>query len=314
MQLNATKQLLSKFAKYKVLLGIVVLILTTVLFIQFFRRHPDYIKELAHISPWTVMWVLLLNVLMLVVLVQITAITLALCNKKIGLKENFLITSYSSIANFFGPLQSGPGVRAVYFKTRLKVRLRDYTFASLIALSLFAFFSALFLFVGMRPWWQTILVLGGVLAIGVVAIKKVTGRGKFSPYQFSPRLLALSALVVLALAQVAITACWYYVELQAVNPQIGFSQAMSYAGAANFSLFVSITPDGIGVREAFLLFSQHIHHVPTADIVSANIIDRGAYVLFLSLLFLVAVGFHAKDRLHLNRLARVVPKDEPQSD
>jgi uncharacterized membrane protein YbhN (UPF0104 family) len=85
---------------------------------------------------------------------------------------------------------------------------------------------------------------------------------------------------------------------------------MSYAGAANFSLYVSITPDGVGIREAFLVFSQHIHHVSTKDIVSANVIDRAVYVVFLGLLFVVVLGMHAKDKLKLKSLRPAAPKGE----
>jgi uncharacterized membrane protein YbhN (UPF0104 family) len=219
-----------------------------------------------------------------------------------GWKENFILTSYSSIANFFGPLQSGPGVRAVYLKTKHQVRLRDYTLASLIALGLFAFFSALFLLVGTRPWWQTLAALIAVSAFSYGVIRLFVRRDKNpqdSQFALRPRVLAV--IIALAFLQAIITVGWYYVELKAVDPGIHISQAMSYAGAANFALFVSITPDAVGIREAFLVFSQHIHHVSTSDIAAANVIDRAAYMLFLGLLFLLILATHAKDYLHLRR-------------
>ncbi|HZL07693.1 MAG TPA: hypothetical protein VFC50_00680, partial [Candidatus Dormibacteraeota bacterium] len=83
---------------------------------------------------------------------------------------------------------------------------------------------------------------------------------------------------------------------------ISWGQAMSYSGAANFALFVSLTPDAIGFRETFLVFSHRLHHVSTANILSANVIDRGAYVIFLLLLFVVVLSLHAKDRLRLSSL------------
>jgi uncharacterized membrane protein YbhN (UPF0104 family) len=88
----------------------------------------------------------------------------------------------------------------------------------------------------------------------------------------------------------------YYLALLASGAHVSLGQAVSYTGAANFALFVSVTPDGIGIREAFLLFAQRIHHVSTDAIVTANIIDRATFVVFLGVLFLVALGLHAKDR------------------
>lgn len=289
--------------KRSVVIGI--LLLTTLAVIHFFQQHPKYLTQLGTISPWTVVWVLLLNSFMLAVLIAATEVTLRLCGKSLAIRENFQLTSYSSVANFFGPLQSGPGVRAAYLKLRHGVRLRDYTLASLILLGFFALFSALFLCIGTRPWWQT---TGSLLLVAAVSYKTVSyfKQRDNSPAssQFKLRPGLVGSLAVLAFLQVLITCGWYFVELKAVDSGIHFSQAMSYAGAANFSLFVSVTPDGVGVREAFLLFSQHIHHVPTGDIVSANIIDRAVYVLFLLLLLGILTLTHASSKLRLKELSR----------
>ncbi|HEX7368432.1 MAG TPA: lysylphosphatidylglycerol synthase transmembrane domain-containing protein [Candidatus Saccharimonadales bacterium] len=291
--------------RLRAVIAIAVLVLTVYLFTRYFIDHPEYWHQLAHVSRWTVLWVILLNIAMLGVLVLMCSATIALCGKRISYKENFILTSYSSIVNFFGPLQSGPGVRGIYLKTRHQIRLRDYTFASLLGLGFFAFFSALFLLVGTRPWWQTVgalIVVSGASWAVLRWFKKRDTHAKES--QFGLRSGPLAALFILAFVQVAITVAWYYIELRAVNPHIHFSQAMSYAGAANFSLFVSLTPDAVGIREAFLVFSQHIHHVSTGDIVSANLIDRASYILFLGLLFLLVLSLHAKDRLQLTKLRR----------
>lgn len=297
----------------KQILVIIILVATAALFINFFRQHRDYLHQLGQVSPWTIVWVLLLNVLMIGILVAITEITLRLCGQRLAVKENFMLTSYSSIANFFGPLQSGPGVRAVYLKTKHHVRLRDYTLASLLALGLFACYSALFLLIGTRPWWQTIgalLIVAGFSWLVIRLFRKRDKQPSESHFNLRPQLVA--ALMVFTFAQVLVTIAWYYVELRAVNPGIHLSQAMSYAGAANFSLFVSITPDAIGIREAFLVFSQHIHHVSTANIISANLIDRASYVIFLGLLFLGVLGLHAKDKLGITKLGRAAAAKSEQ--
>jgi uncharacterized membrane protein YbhN (UPF0104 family) len=292
-------------------LVIIVLAATVILFVRYFVAHPQYWQQLGQVSRWTVLWVILLNVAMLVVLVGLCDVTLRICGKRLHLKENFLLTSYSSIANFFGPLQSGPGVRAVYLKTRHKVRLRDYTLVSLLALGFFASFSALFLLVGTRPWWQTLLALFAVGIVSWQVLKLFQKRDKKpgEAHLFFHRPL-VAGLIILAFLQVVITAAWYYVEIHAVNPHVSIAQAMSYAGAANFSLFVSITPDAVGIREAFLVFSQHIHHVPTATIVSANVIDRASYVIFLVLLFGLVMSLHARDKLNLTKAKKQAAASE----
>ena len=291
---------------------IVVVGLTIVLFVHYFVTHPEYWHQLKTVSPWVIVWVIALNALMVGVLTLISDTTIRMCGKTMRPMENFLLTSYSSLANFFGPLQSGPGVRAVYLKSRHQVRLRDYTLASLIALGLFAAYSALFLLVGMRPWWETTLAMIAVASVSYVVIRYFRKKDK-EPNESHFRLTSslLSRILLFTFIQVVITVAWYFVELHAVNPSISLAQAMSYAGAANFSLFVSFTPDAVGIREAFLLFSQNIHHVSTQDIIAANVIDRVSYAVFLVLLFILTLSLHAKDRLKLAKIQSAVESDEP---
>lgn len=286
------KRILSRLAV------VAILLVTAALFVRYFTQHPEYWHKLGQVSPWVVVWVVLLNIIMLGVLVVLSDFTIRMTGKRIGPKENFILTSYSTLANFFGPLQSGPGVRAVYLKSKYKVRIRDYTLATLIGLGLFALYNALFLLVGTRPWWQTMFAVGGVGGFSYGVIHFFISRDKEpddSHFRITGKLLA--GIMAGTFVQAALMVIWYYIELHAVNPGIEFSQAISYTGAANFSLYVSITPAATGIREAFLVFSQGLHHVSTGDIAAANLIDRASYLIFLGLLFLVVLSTHAGSKL-----------------
>ena len=111
------------------------------------------------------------------------------------------------------------------------------------------------------------LALLAVLALSAWLIQTFIKRDKHpGDSQFHLHRGLLIRLAVVTFLQVLLTAITYFVELKAVNPHIGWHQALSYAGAANFALFVSLTPDAIGFREAFLVLSQGISHVSTANI------------------------------------------------
>jgi len=283
-----------------------ILILTVAFFIHFFAANPEYLKQLRQVPPATIVLVILLNIPAMVALAIAYDAMLRLCGTRMPLKENALLTAYSSIANFFGPFQSGPGVRAVYIKARYGVRVRDYLLATLIYYGFFASFSALFLLIGVRPWWQTLLALLAAVAFSALVIGWFIRRRKErEDGRFRLRAGPLATLAIATLLQLIFIAAYFYVELRAVNPHIGVGQAISYSGAANFSLFVSLTPDAVGFREAFLVFAQQLHHVSTADILQANIIDRGAYLIFLILLFVAVMLVHARDRLHIKGWRRV---------
>jgi uncharacterized membrane protein YbhN (UPF0104 family) len=99
----------------------------------------------------------------------------------------------------------------------------------------------------------------------------------------------LLATVIQSVIQITIFA----VELDYVNPNISVHQAVTYTGAANFSLFVALTPGAIGIRETFLLLSRHLHHISSANIISASIIDRAVFIVFLGFVFILTIGLHA---------------------
>jgi uncharacterized membrane protein YbhN (UPF0104 family) len=110
-------------------------------------------------------------------------------------------------------------------------------------------------------------------------------------------LKAVGWIFAATVLQVATLTAIYAVELHNVGANPSLGQVMAYTGVANFSLFVALTPGAIGIREAFLVFSQQLHHIDNSTIVAANIIDRAVYFVFLGILFVAVVGLHAKEKL-----------------
>lgn len=223
--------------------------------------------------------------------------SLRLCATVMPAAENALLTIYSSIVNFFGPLQSGPGFRAVYLKQKHKVNYKDFIKVSLIYYAFFALISGLFLFGPSLIWWQALLGLAVIAGVcwSVIKAKKV------SLAMFTSQYGLLLGLFLVTLLQLSIVVIIYFVELRSVDTAISFKQAIIYTGAANFALFVSLTPGAIGFRETFLLVSERLHHIPDSTVIAASVIDRGVYVAFLGVLFLIALGLHAKSRLGVNK-------------
>lgn len=311
-----TKKLLAIFKKMRPYLVVFIVLSTVGLFVYYFHSHPEYLRQLLTISPSVIIALLVVNFGLITAVAVINHVSAQICNVNLDKRESFLLTIYSSLANFFGPLQSGPGVRAGYLKARHQVRLRDYTFVTLIGYGFFAVISALFLVVGVMPWWVSVLLISFVTGVSFVTIQlfqhKKSGEKTRSKLLFSPRNLGLLGLATFF--QVSCTAVRYGIQLAAVGAHASLGQIISYAGAANFSLFVSITPDGIGIREAFLLFTQRLHGVSTHDIVAASLIDRVSYVVFLAVLGVIALALHAHKRFgppsstKESKLADTIPK------
>lgn len=295
--------------KLKLLLAIAILATTVGLFIHYAATHPDVIRKVGDLSPSMLALLLVFYAMWFAAISIVLFISLRMYNKPISKQENLLLNAYSSLVNFFGPGQSGPAFRGLYLKKRHNFSLKHYIFTTLLYYGFYAVLSAFLLCVGSRPWWQTAILMVLAAIASVVIIKWYAKRSSLKDQPgVNPKNMAFmfGAVILQMIAQVGI----FYVELHNVSPGVSFSQVLTYTGAANFALFVSLTPGAIGIREAFLVFSQNLHHISNSAIVAANIIDRAAYLVVLGIMFIAVITLHAKDKLHVRQVRAAEAESE----
>lgn len=276
-----------------------VIVASLVFAVYYWRSHPQITDQLKSVSPWTALSLVLLYGVMTVVLVLLYRLMLHICKAKISFKENALLTMYSTIVNFFGPLQSGPGFRTVYLKKKHNVSIKAYASVTLLYYGLFGVCNLVFLAFGIIPLRFAPLVAIAVALLAWSIWKVLPKLPYVSRYkeQMDGRLFAQLALTTLAQALLVIII--YFIELHSVGAHVSLSQAIVYTGAANLALFVSLTPGALGFRESFLYLSQRLHHIPGDTIIAANVLDRAVYVVYLGVLFVLILALHAKGRLKL---------------
>lgn len=281
-------KLLSAYKKSRKYLGYAVIIITALLFYIYIKGHPEVTDSLRSIPFWLIPVVLLFYTMILLTNIVITVTTIKMCEKTYSLKDSLQLTIYSTLINFFGPLQSGPGFRAVYLKKKINLSIKEYTKATLVYYLFFAIISLVFLF-GMK--YKLLTLAGVIVATYLVhkALKKVFSR-------ISPNLLIIIFLATLV--QIASVTILYYAELKSLGYSFGLAQILAYTGAANLALFVALTPAAIGIRESFLLLSSSIHGIPAAAIVSAGLVDRAIYFIFLIILFAISSLWHIQSKLN----------------
>ena len=283
--------------RLKQLLVIIILITTFTAFGIYIHGHPEIIRQLGRLSLAKVGLLLSMYGLFLGSLIWIQRTTLLLCHINLKSTENVLLVIYSTVLNFFGPLQSGPAFRGIYLKQKYDLDLRLYTVATLIYYGLFAAVSAIWISAYLFGAWVVLLILGLLAGTFLIRrydtklIKKLPAWGQALQLKFITNLAAATIL------QLSLIATIYYIELNSLGQYTKAGATIVYSGAANFALFVSLTPGAIGFREAFLVFSQQLHHFSNQQIVTAGLIDRGVYVIFLGILFVVSVLLHAKQKL-----------------
>lgn len=273
--------------KYKRSIAIVVIVTTFCLLGWYIAAHPAILNDVLRVSPTIIGMLFLLYLGIIATHFVVMYAAVQLCGKTVPVKEGVFLTIYSTMANFFGPLQTGPGVRAVYLKQKIGLRVRDYTKATLFYYFIFAAISCSLLFVNTLPVLTLIgLLSGGALVIAAIRLFRIA-----VPLRWVGVTVAVTAVQAILMSLI------YYIELMSVDPagQYTYWQALVYTGSANLSLFVAITPGAIGIREMFIVFAQSLHDIPLATVVAAGIVDRSMYVLLLVVLFASTSGMHLKD-------------------
>lgn len=281
-------------------LRIAVLAATIAAFVVYVAKHPELLSQLGHTPPSVVVALLLLYIAWFVALALTVQAALRFCRASLPAGELGLLTAYSTLVNFFVPGQGGLVVRGLYMKKQHGLGMKRYLLASLLYYACYAFISAFMLLVASRPWWQTCLGLVLAAMAGFAVIRFYERRSEAEATGLDLDLQNAGFLLLAVLLQACVQVAVYGLELHSVDPGIHLAQAITYTGAANFSLFVALTPGAIGIRESFLYFSERLHHVSTATIVAASVIDRVVFLMLLGLLFLSTAAFHAKRILKLD--------------
>ncbi len=283
----------------KFLLSIVILTVTFGAFAAYISQNQDVLTSLLSIQPLILLQLVVLYGCMFSALVAVLYFSIIFYDKKLSWGDNFLISSYSSLTNFFGPTQAGSGVRALYLKAKLKLGVKDFVFVSLIYYAFYATLSMLLLLAGAGLWLWAFLAASAVALFSIGVVRWYKKRSKLSSQRRNT--IAVAGIFIGTLLQLFFQSAIYFIEVASVDPAATYSQALSFTGAANFSLFVSLTPGAIGIREAFLLFSQNLHHISSDVIVSAGVLDRAVYVVFLGLLFLCVTALHGRKKIQTLR-------------
>lgn len=281
----------------RIILGVLIVLLTIVEVVYYLSKHTYLLAQLGQTSLGVILGVLLLYGVMVGALVLILYTSLRMCHVVMSVQDNFLLNAYSLFVNFFIIGQAGPGVRAAYLKKYYNLLIRRYIYVTLLYYVCYALVSALLMLAGSTvPWPLTIVAAVLLGMLGYIAITLYTKRKKMSSDGLNLSVANLSYLMLATIFQAIIQIAIYFIELHSVNGHITLKQTLAYTGVANFALFVGLTPGAIGIRETFLVFSERLHHISSANIVAANIIDRSVYLLFLGILFIVIATTHVKRR------------------
>lgn len=271
-------------------------------FAYYIYSNPEIIHTLTSLSIATILSLVVGYTLLMLINALILHWSLRYIGHRMDYVENILLTGYSSIANFFGPLQSGPGVRAVYLKKRHGVKIKDFSITLVLFYGFFAAINGIVLLLALAQQYASPLaysILAIIVVTGIIAAATITRTSQkalqvIRKIRLDDRYLWMIALG--AAMTFAVSIFIYFVELAHMT-SIGLGQVVLYTAAANLALFVSLTPGAIGIRESFVLITQQLHGIDTNSIIGANIIDRAFFIGFLLVLFVILLAINSRKHL-----------------
>ncbi len=217
-----------------------------------------------------------------------------------------LVTSFlGSIGNIILPLKGGLVGSGYLYQKHGKVPLLIFLMATAaLQIAVFWLTSILGLFslflvdasVLESHWYMAVAFLGLALGIPLFFVLNQLFHNtwsKFLPKSVAEGLGGLKNLVfskamfsilLLTLANLFLMSFNIYASMKSLGVDVSFAKTLASGVFSSFSILVSVTPSGLGIRESFLYFSSKIFEIPTLPLVMTGVIDR-VITLFVSVAF-----------------------------
>jgi uncharacterized protein (TIRG00374 family) len=283
----------------------------------YISRNSEQFSQLASVSPGYLAVVALGSLAGIFVNGLFMKVILVPYKKDIQKSESFFVSLISTMGNYFLPMGTGTGIKAVYLKRKFQLNYSDfistlsgnYIIVFLINAGLGCL--AVLMLRDQAPLSQTrglLLVLGGIF-IGMIVLAtygfpRVLLR-LFSRATFLRKLTSaiervligwnkltedkslIIKLILLTLLNYAITVMITLTALLALDLPINLWVLFLYTSLASLSLLLNVTPGSIGVREAMFIIVSATLGLSVADILSISIITNGTLFFVLTVSWLL---------------------------
>lgn len=301
---------MKKIWKYlKLLLTIIII----VFFLYYFLNNKEDLQSVLSISPKYLIGIFLLFTFTIFINGIFIKVILNSFNKHLPVIESFYISIISSLGNYFLPMRGGAAIRSVYLKKKY-----DFSYSHFVS-TLYGNYIIVFLVNSSVGLLSLVLInvkysisslplnlfFGGlfVIMLALSLIKFPLEKIKESKNRFIARVEGiiknilngwnmivgdkslLLNLVGLTLANLVVSNGLFYFQFRALNIDTSLLNVILYNCLSGVSLLVSITPGSLGIREGIFSITSDILGISNEQIMQLALLDRGAIVIVLVLLF-----------------------------
>jgi len=280
---------------------------TIVLFAIVGRRHLGELHRLAHASLPLVMAMFVCVVLARIGQARTIQILLVVLSHAVRFRDVFMASNLTGFSNLFVP-RSGVGAAAFYFNRKHRVPYSDYgsltVFLALVdavatGIIGLASLGLVTMATGMPFHPQIAIAFAAAVLGGIVAIRlRVDLSGWFGGWlarilqsladgwrALSKRRSAVVRVLAIRLALLLLSALRLQLAFAALAVDVPFLGVLLAAMLGSLAQISSITPAGIGIREAAIAFAATVVGSSPASSLAAAVLDR-----LVTTLLLIALG------------------------
>jgi len=290
----------------KKIFQILVLLILIGWFASYFYQHIEEFRELKIVAPFFLVPIFLLTTLFLINNGLVLKYFLEPFNIKLKFKEWLGLSVINTMGNYLTPFRGGTAAKAFYLKTRYRFSY-SYFLGTLAGMTIIAFL--INSFVGLLTTILLYYIYGFfnilIFAIFLFVFLFLLGIVFFSPtvketkcpfvnklinvingwhlIKSNRKIIAITSLI--SLINVAIMLFTIFLEFRVFGISISLLSALFLSIMSTLSLFVSITPGALGIKEAIVAFTAVVINVPISQALTISFLDR-----VISLMIILILG------------------------
>lgn len=298
---------------YKKILSVIVLGISVVVLVQL----RGQLVSVRIVNPVGLFLALLLTIAFLTVNGLMTKELVSCFGVKIGILESVALSITNTLGNLITPFRGGMVSNAIYLKNRYKFNFANYI-AMLSATYVIVFWvnsvigiiACLVIKVssGIFSWPIFVLFGTGTLVLSVVLLFSPEVKESQIPILnkityvlnmwnlISKKKKLIRLIIFYNVLNTVLVVGVSFFEFHAVGLNISIGKLVFLSVFSIFSLFLSITPANLGVKEAFAVYSGLIVGIPAAQVIVVSLVDRMLNVLVVLLLCLPATLLLLKNK------------------
>jgi len=275
---------------------IVTAILIFFLFFVYVFRNLDDFRQIRIYNFWLFFSLIISSVLFLVTNGIVLKELLLPFKIELSIKEWFGLSVITTAGNLLIPLQGGMVTRALYLKSKHDFSYTNFlsalsgiyiivfwvnSFVALIAMLLIGHYYSVF------SWlvFVTFLIIFLGLSFIIVISPKIKKTFKLEILNKAVRVVngwlviknskrTILAVTIISLINVFLMSVSSFLEFRVIGVEISFLKALFISIVSTLSLFVSLTPGSLGIKEAFVAFTSGVVGISSANAVAVSILDR----------------------------------------